>query len=387
VRGALLAPLVFLVAAGGTLAVLALTPADEPAPAVAPLGWDADREDELVARAARGHAPVLYEKSPGGVRATARRVARRRAQVERAAAAAGVDPDMLEAMVFLESGGRPDARAARDLEGAAGLTQILAGTARDLLGMAVDTERSERLTAAIARAERAGRGPRADRLRALRRRVDERFDPAAALAGAGRYLTLARERFGDPRLAVVSYHMGMGNLETALDSYGDGGASWAQVYFDSTPTSHRRAYRFLYSLGDDSATYLWRVLAARAIMRRHRAGTLTARPPGRVAGGDEADLPDDAGLRCAGAAGECTLAAEAVPVARALGERVRELAGAGTALRVASASGSVLEIRRRYAGPRQAEAFQFVLDRMESLALIRWEREPRAIAVTALRSR
>ena len=47
-------------------------------------------------------------------------------------------------------------------------------------------------------------------------RVDERFDPAKALAGTARYLALARERLGREDLAFVSYHMGMGNLENVL---------------------------------------------------------------------------------------------------------------------------------------------------------------------------
>ena len=170
-----------------------------------------------------------------------------------------------------------------------------------------------------------------------RRRADERFDPAAALAGAGRYLQIAEERFGDEELAVVSYHMGIGNLETALERYGEDDASWAQVYFDSAPDSNESAYRFLYGLGDDSATYLWRVFAARDIMRRHRSGTLGERPPGRLASGDDEPLPADAGLRCGAA--DCTLAAGASATVEALGEGVRELAGADSALTVARSSG------------------------------------------------
>ena len=46
--------------------------------------------------------------------------------------------------------------------------------------------------------------------------------------------------------------------------------SYAQLYFDSTPFVHKRAYRLLARLGDDSAIYLWRVLAAREIMRLYR---------------------------------------------------------------------------------------------------------------------
>ena len=91
-----------------------------------------------------------------------------------------------------------------------------------------------------------------------------------ALEGAARYLKLAEQRFGREDLAVVSYHMGMGNLGNVLDSYGDDDASWAQVYFDATPRNHPRAYRLLSGFGDDSATYLWRVYAAREIMRFYR---------------------------------------------------------------------------------------------------------------------
>ena len=48
--------------------------------------------------------------------------------------------------LLLESAGRPDAIASDDLEGAVGLTQILAETATSLLGMHVDVAASERLT-------------------------------------------------------------------------------------------------------------------------------------------------------------------------------------------------------------------------------------------------
>jgi hypothetical protein len=381
VRGVLLALLVFLLAAGGALAVLSL--GDDSSPAgLELLEWDPDREDEFVERATAAHSLVLYEKSPGGVRATARRVERWRALIEERANTSAVDPDLLEAIVFLESAGRPEARAGDDLEGAVGLTQILAGTARDLLGMRADVEASERLTSAIARAEASGKTARAELLRARRRQVDERFHPGDAIEGAGHYIALAKQRFDTEELAVVSYHMGMGNLETALAAFGEEDAGWAEVYFDSSPTDHPRAYRFLYSLGDDSATYLWRVYAAREIMRRHRDGSLSERPPGRPAEGEAVDLPDDAGLRCAGE--DCTVASEAADVARALAEGVRAIAGDDTTLTVVRSGGAELEVRRDYPAPGQAEAFQFMLDRMESLGLIRWERDERVIRVTVL---
>ncbi|MDP2711814.1 MAG: hypothetical protein Q8O56_11405, partial [Solirubrobacteraceae bacterium] len=109
--------------------------------------------------------------------------------------------------------------------------------------------------------------PRGDR----RRRLDERFDPPKALAATARYLLIARDALGRDDLAVVSYHMGIGNLQNVLRDYGEDDVSYARLYFDSTPQEHAAAYRRLASLGDDSATYLWRIAAAREIMRLYRS--------------------------------------------------------------------------------------------------------------------
>jgi hypothetical protein len=43
-----------------------------------------------------------------------------------------------------------------------------------------------------------------------------------------------------------------------------------RLFFDSTPLRHAAASRLLASFGDDSATYWWRLLAAREIMRLYR---------------------------------------------------------------------------------------------------------------------
>ena len=242
-----------------------------------PLAFDADRTGDFERRAAAGLSHVLYAKSPGGATATARRTARWRAQVEDAARGADLDPGLLEAIVFVESAGRPDVIAGDDPENASGLTQILAETGQNLLGLEVDLAASRRLTRRIARAERAGRSRAAERLRDQRRRIDERFDPVEALAATGRYLGIARERFGRDDLAVASYHMGIGNLQQVVRAYGDAdNPSYARLFFDSTPLLHADAYRLLASFGDDSSTYLWRVYAAREIMRlyRHAPGEL-----------------------------------------------------------------------------------------------------------------
>jgi hypothetical protein len=255
------------------VAVVPTPPGDvgeESEPLVDPFAWDPKRSDDFVRRAAAGNSHLLYALSPGGVVASAERTARWRPLVERTAERAGVDADTLEGLVFLESAGREDARAPGGLESAAGLTQILAETGSNLLGMRVDVAASERYTRRLARAERRGQARRAKALRRARARVDERFDPERALAATARYLTIARERFGREDLALVSYHMGIGNLESVLEAYGGGRPSYAQLYFDSTPTRHARAYRRLAGFGDDSSNYLWKIAAAEEIMRLWR---------------------------------------------------------------------------------------------------------------------
>ena len=238
---------------------------------VDPLAWTPERSRAYEQAAARGLAHPLYAHSPGGVVATAQRVARYRPLIEGVAAEAGFDPDTIEGMVFLESAGRPDAAADPQLEGAVGLTQILAETGRNLLGMRVDPAAARRLGRSIRRNEARGRDTVVQRLRARRRAVDERFDPVASLRATGRYLQIAKRELGRNDLAVVSYHMGIGNLQAVLRDYGRDNVPYAQLFFDVTPLHHPAAYARLSSFGDDSSTYLWRVRAAQDIMRRWRA--------------------------------------------------------------------------------------------------------------------
>ncbi len=261
------------------VAVVVLFPGDTSNPRLAPgtgadndpLAYSEGREDEFAAAAARGHAHVIYAKSPGGARASAQRVARYRPLVEAAAEAADIDADTLEGLVLLESAGRADAAADPQLEGAVGLTQILAETGRNLLKMQVDPAGARQIGRSLRRAERRGDSALAERLRERRRGIDERFDPPKALAATARYLTIARDELGRADLAVQSYHMGIGNLQNALRDYGEDDISYARLYFDSTPTDHAKAYRRIAALGDDSSTYLWRVMAAREIMRLYRS--------------------------------------------------------------------------------------------------------------------
>jgi hypothetical protein len=374
--------------------------------------------------------------------------------VAAAARAAHVDPDLLEALVFLESAGRPDVVAPQGTEGAAGLTQIVAETGIDLLGMHIDVTRSRRLSRKILRAPTPRRF---HRLEAARRRVDDRFVPAKALAATGRYLAMAKAKFGTQELAFVSYHMGMGNLEDVLRAYAGGtppaGLRYAQVYFDSSPTRHRAAYERLFSLGDDSSNYLWKLRAAEQIMHlwrtdpkglRRLAALQTAknsaeevlhpfgstpvyRTPAALAQawkvGDIEALPIDTrrtGLRIDPGMGQLArrigakrtlyrgLRPEALAMALYIAAQTRQAAGdPHSALTLTSTvrderyqrklegfnieatpnyslhtTGWAFDILRRYRSRAQALGFQFVLDRLTSLDLIAWVREPQAIHIT-----
>ena len=249
-----------------------------------PLAYDPERRDEFEQRAATGTSEVIYLNSPGGVVATAQRTDAWRDEVERAAAVRGVDPDRLEALVFLESAGRPEVMAGETPAAASGLAQITPSAAADFLGMKLDLNESKVLTRKIAKADAKGDSKEARKLSAKRAKIDERFEPEKALDGAATYLEKAGERFGADDLATVSYHMGIGNLESVIRAYAgaDEGAAigdvlsaggelpYAQLYFDSAPDSHPEAYDLLAGFGDDSAEYYWKILASERIMGEWR---------------------------------------------------------------------------------------------------------------------
>ena len=267
---------------GGSDSTVVLVPRAQ-AGASDPLAYDDSQAENLERGAAYGLSHPLYASSPGGVFATAQRTETFRPLVEQAVADSGFDADLVEAIVFLESGGRPDVIAGDDPVAASGLTQILAETAQSFLGMSVDLSRSRALTVRIAGAVQRGNVAQAERLRARRRAIDARFDPEQALAGTIRYLSRARERLGRDDLAVVSYHMGIGNLTNVLRAYAradpdtavpdlveEQDLSWVRVFFDTAPDRSSAAHELLSRLGDDSPTYYWRVLAAQEIMRLYR---------------------------------------------------------------------------------------------------------------------
>jgi Transglycosylase SLT domain len=443
---ALLIALLVMTLSGGGPPPLPLPGIGRPARSGDPFAYIPARAAQFANRAIAGEAHVLFVKSPGGVPATAARVSRFRPQIDAAAAGTGIDPETLEGIVFLESAGDPNVIAGGDPAGAAGLTQIVASTGTALLGMHIDLEASRALTARINRALALGDAGAVARLEAARAKADPRFAPRQALAATVRYLRLAEQRFGRIDLAVASYHMGIGNLTNVLAAY-DGGqpVPYVKLFFDTAPDHNSRAYALLSSFGDDSWTYLWRVLAAEQIMHLYRtdrsaltrlAALQTAagsaayvlHPPDRTAA-----FPDPAALDAAyaqrlilplpknasalGLAYDSQMGAlahrlgftralyrglrgPALDLLIELAARVRALGGRRDSLTVTStaldqryqqllgvndpvaAAGWTFTIARRYASGAQALAFQAMLDRLQALNLIAWQRYPSIIEIT-----
>jgi hypothetical protein len=395
-----------------------------------PFAYNPALQAQFEARAAAGVSHVLFVQSPGGVVATARRVAAFRGQIEAATQGTSVDPDLLEALVFLESAGRSQVVASNHAGAAAGLAQIVGSTGTSLLGMRIDVARSHVLTKRIDEALKRGQGAKARGLVAERARIDPRFDPEQALAGAVRYLETARDTFGSEDLALESYHMGIGNLENVIRAYtGDdstavaslvdsGNLTYAQLYFDSSPARHAPAWDLLGSFGDESSNYLWKLYAALEIMRLYRddpgslqslADLQTAKATqeevfhpesstetfadqnaidGALDDGQLASVPDDPSLGFQTSA-STALRPEALAALIYMAERVRVLNGDEGTLTLAAPLGDpaftgwAFDIAREYESKQQAEAFQFVLDRMRALGVIDYAYEPGKIHVVA----
>jgi hypothetical protein len=221
---------------------------------------------------------------------------------------------------------------------------------------------------------------------------------------------------------------------------------YVQVYFDTAPDHNSAAYELLSSFGDDSSLYYWRLLGAEYVMRLYRtdrsaldrlidlqtavdATAYVLHPPDAVhpfADPDALDrayaareilpLPSNAtrlGLRydpgIGALAGRVHVTAAlyrglrpaALDLLIELAARVRALSRLpASTLTVTSAvsderyqqllgvsdppaaAGWSFTIARTYASQAQAAAFQAMLDRLQALNLIAWQRFPSEIEIT-----
>lgn len=135
------------------------------------IDWSRSGGDLFGRAQAPSAAPAEGEAAVGPVRLPASSQPFQDA-VDAAALAHGLDPKLLHALVLTESAYRPGALSPA---GAAGLTQLMPGTAREL-------------------------------------GVRDRFDPDESLRGGADYLAQQLVRFGDLRLALAAFNAGPGRV-------------------------------------------------------------------------------------------------------------------------------------------------------------------------------
>jgi soluble lytic murein transglycosylase-like protein len=358
----------------------------------------------------------------GGVFTTAARVAQWRPQVVRAAQAAGVDPNLLEAIVWVESSGRADVTNGT----AVGLTQLRPWVARSF-GLHVDARHAAVLTRRIARSWHT-RHTR--QLRHWRARYDERFAPAKELRATARYLAHAGAVLGRDDLAVQAYHVGISKLRGTSRAY-------AELYFhggrvDDYALKVFAAKRILHLFRANRAALAFeaqqqarkssaeeylhprsrthRYATPGALLRAEQHRTLRLIPVqtrqthilvGGALGGEAHKFGRSRRLYRA-------LRPAALDVLLYIGKRVHELSGARKPLILTSAvrdlkyqrvlthvnanaarsyslhtAGYAFDIARSYGSERQARAFQYVLDRLTAANAIAYIRESAAIHITA----
>ena len=252
-----------------------------PPPAGDPFVYRPGHDASLIARAIAGEGQALFTASPGGAAATAARVARLRPLINAAVAGSGIDPDLLEGLVFVESAGRPDVVAGGDPASAAGLTQILPATGSTMLGLHVDLAKSRALTQAIAGA-RAG-GASATVIAGLAAAPGGGRSALRSRPCAGRDGALPRARplaFRAPGPGVRLLPHGHGQPLAACSTPTTAGAPvpYVQLFFDTAPDRHGAAYALLSGFSDQSWLYYWRVLGAASLMRLYRSSTRAPSP-------------------------------------------------------------------------------------------------------------
>jgi soluble lytic murein transglycosylase-like protein len=407
-----------------------------PVPAVAPDARRGAQAHLTFARArataaARDAASVALERDAavgmsrrffdGSVFTTAARVAQWRPQVVRAGRAAGVDPNLLEAIVWVESSGRPDVTN----RSAVGLTQLSPWVARSM-GLHVDMRHAAVLTRRIARSWRVAH---TRQLRRWRARYDERFAPAEELRATAAYLAHARAVLGRDDLAVQAYHVGIPRLRGTKLSY-------AELYFNSGRVddyalevfaaervlhlyrANRAALAFeaqqqaRKNSGEEYLHPLYRThrfASPGALLRAEQHRVLRMIPVhtrathvliGGALGGEARAFGRSRRLYRA-------LRPAALDVLLYIGRRVHALSGARKPLILTSAvrdlkyqrvlthvnanaasayslhtAGYAFDIARSYGSTRQASAFQYVLDRLTAANVIAYIREAAAIHVT-----
>ena len=220
------------------------------------------------------------EAVAGAARVTDERLGK---MFEAASAAFGFPRGKLEAIAYVESGGKTDAVSP---SGPRGIMQFTAATAREA-GVIHREEVERTITVRVSRKDRNG-GPlkKGGKLqyRIVRKKglvkvdIDDRMKPDKAIAGAATYLSYLSGKYGSVDLAIFAYHCGEGCmgqfLEAAKKSEGfKGGVTAPKLFFLNSPVWNRELNRLVaFHMGRDwSPTYFFRITRAEEVLALYRA--------------------------------------------------------------------------------------------------------------------
>jgi hypothetical protein len=134
-------------------------------------------------------------------------------------------------------------------------------------------------------------------MEAKRRQVDERYDPAKAIASQTRYLVRMARRYGSLDWVFQAYHGGEGGVRNTVSYYlgerarqfpntecairgtlASGGGfervraplSFEDLYFKTMPLAQPAAFSYLYGRSDNHRYYWWKILAAERAIDLYR---------------------------------------------------------------------------------------------------------------------
>ncbi|MBI4895726.1 MAG: transglycosylase SLT domain-containing protein [Candidatus Aenigmarchaeota archaeon] len=213
----------------------------------------------------------------------------------------GIDPGMLEGIIYVESGAYSNAVNA---SGAAGIVQIMPRIA-EAYKMDVNYEMSDWCTSEIFRLQKAleheTSTAKTEKIKnkiagykVKRAAIDERFNPYKCLEVASHYLGDEKSKFGRDDFAIWTYHTGRTNALDAVLRFIDPkppvvsgrdaqgrviidvqatmkkyGLTYSELYFGCSPyRTNPGTYDFIYrQLIDSSAQYPWNAMAAQRLVR------------------------------------------------------------------------------------------------------------------------
>jgi len=246
--------------------------------------------DDLSADALRARTELMIQAQTfailreAGALAGAQRVTDPKLQaiIRAAAGSSGFPAAMIEAIIYLESGGDPNAESPA---GPKGIMQIAETTAQDMgLKVVRATRYKITRTRVPIKSKSKSAKPRYKTVTIKEPYTvtvrDDRLVPARAIPAAAQYLASLERKFGGQDWAIFAYHCGTGcvtymkDLTSRARGIPEGEITVPRMFFSCSPTWNRELYLAIQQqmLRDYSPTYYFRIQRSAELLQiYHRA--------------------------------------------------------------------------------------------------------------------